>query len=338
MRLAQAPVCGGCGPQLAVGRRALGLGGRSLGGPFARSDRDVRLGGPAMPAARSIARPSSATASAAAGGAARTTATRTGLLGRPDAEPPGWAEKLAGLGACRDESFLRPRSELVCDRMTRIRYKDGEVDKSDTEHVFGRRAGKRADDFRDSHGTARLFVPEQGVSCDRERRRRFEDGDPDRRATRRYFGRRAARSEVEPPARAGDLASFAAAAVAAQLCRGSRQLMRSTAIIRWRGCASPGRAQPDRPAAHIVAGAELEGGVAEVGVNALDAEGRRRHRRPGENRGVGARDASSVTRTKIVRMDTPRLLTVRPIVARVAANCNTAVRLTGSPAASAGRS
>jgi hypothetical protein len=116
-----------------------------------------------------------------------------GDFGRRHAEPPGWAERLPG-SARDDDRFLRPRSNLVCDRATRICYKDGEVDKSDTQSVFGERAGDRADDLRDSHGTARLFVPERGVSCDRERRRCFEDGDPDREATRRYFGRRAARN------------------------------------------------------------------------------------------------------------------------------------------------
>jgi hypothetical protein len=194
LALGLALVCGGCGPQLSLSAGApRGWADPSLGGPFARTDRDAWLGLP---------------------GYARSPFDRSAVVcdrygrcwrrgpddhfahrhfGRPDAEPPGWAEKLPD-SARRDDRFLRPRSELVCDRATRICYKDGEVDKSDTEHVFGRRAGKRADDLRDSHGTARLFVPEQGVSCDRERRRCFEDGDPDRRATRRYFGRRAARS------------------------------------------------------------------------------------------------------------------------------------------------
>ena len=89
--------------------------------------------------------------------------------------------------------FLRPRSEVVCDRATRICYKKGKIDKSDTEHVFGERAGDRADDLRDRYGTARIFAPERDVSCDRKRRVCFEDGDPDRSLTRRYFGRRAAR-------------------------------------------------------------------------------------------------------------------------------------------------
>ena len=116
-----------------------------------------------------------------------------GYRGRPDARPPGWAERLPDSAPMRHR-FLRPRSELVCDRATRICYKEGKIDKSDTERVFGERAGDRADDLRDRYGTARLFVPEQDVSCDRERRVCLEDGDPDRSLTRRYFGRRAARA------------------------------------------------------------------------------------------------------------------------------------------------
>jgi hypothetical protein len=82
----------------------------------------------------------------------------------------------------------------VCDRATRICYKKGKIDKSDTQRMFGERAGDRADGIRDRHGRARIFLPERDVTCDRERKMCFEDGDPDRRLTRRYFGKRAARA------------------------------------------------------------------------------------------------------------------------------------------------
>jgi hypothetical protein len=111
---------------------------------------------------------------------------------RPDARPPGWAESLPG-SAWTQHRFLRPRSDVVCDRATRICYKEGKVDKSDTEGIFGGRAGERADALRDRFGTARVFVPERGVACDRDSRACLEDGDADRRLTRRYFGRNAAR-------------------------------------------------------------------------------------------------------------------------------------------------
>ena len=73
-------------------------------------------------------------------------------------------------------------------------YKDGKVDKSDTQSVFGERAGDRADRLRDRLGTGRMFVPERGVACDRERKLCLEDGQPDRKLTRRYFGKDAARA------------------------------------------------------------------------------------------------------------------------------------------------
>jgi hypothetical protein len=112
---------------------------------------------------------------------------------RPDAHPPGWAESLPG-SARTQHRFLRPRSDVVCDRATRICYKQGAIDQSDTEAIFGGRAGDRADALRDRFGTGRLFVPERGVACDRASRVCLEDGDADRRLTRRYFGRGAARA------------------------------------------------------------------------------------------------------------------------------------------------
>jgi hypothetical protein len=111
---------------------------------------------------------------------------------RGEARPPGWAENLPRSDRARDR-FIRPSAELVCDQATRVCYKRGNVDKSDTKEVFGRRAAKRADRLRDERGTAHIFVPEQGVACDRTRRRCYAEGEPDRSLTRRHFGRGAAR-------------------------------------------------------------------------------------------------------------------------------------------------
>jgi Fels-1 Prophage Protein-like len=119
-----------------------------------------------------------------------------GYSGRSEARPPGWAERLPDSAETHNR-FLRPRSELLCDRATGICYKEGKIDKSDTERIFGERAADRADGLRDRHGTGRLFVPERDVSCDRDRRVCLDDGDPDRSLTRRYFGRRAARAIQE---------------------------------------------------------------------------------------------------------------------------------------------
>jgi hypothetical protein len=119
------------------------------------------------------------------------------------ARPPQWAEDLPRSARSSDR-FLRPRSNVVCDRASRICYKSGKIDKSDTERAFGDRAGDRADDLRDRFGTARLFVPQRGVACDRERRVCLEGGDPDRKLTRRYFGKGAARALADGAPGDGD--------------------------------------------------------------------------------------------------------------------------------------
>lgn len=105
--------------------------------------------------------------------------------------PPGWADDLPYRAQGYDR-FVRPRSGVVCDRNTSVCYKGSQVDKSETRDVFGERAADRADDLRDDRGTARLFVPERGVTCDRSRQVCFDDDSPDSSLTRRYFGNRAA--------------------------------------------------------------------------------------------------------------------------------------------------
>jgi hypothetical protein len=105
--------------------------------------------------------------------------------------PPGWADDLPY--RTRDPyRFERPRSGVVCDRGTSLCYKRGRIDKSETEDVFGNRAGDRADGVRDRRGTGRLFVPERGVTCDPRGKVCFDEGIADYSQTRRYFGRRAA--------------------------------------------------------------------------------------------------------------------------------------------------
>jgi hypothetical protein len=105
--------------------------------------------------------------------------------------PPGWADDLPRR-AQQPDRFFRPRGGVVCDRSSSICYKSGKVDKSETRWMFGDRASDRADDLRDRRGTARVFVPEKGVSCDSSRQICFDGGTPDRSLTRRYFGGQAA--------------------------------------------------------------------------------------------------------------------------------------------------
>jgi hypothetical protein len=90
----------------------------------------------------------------------------------------------------KPDRFVKTGSGVRCDRATRICYKRGRVDKSETQNAFGERAGDRADGWRDSVGTAHMFVTRGGAACDRERRVCFNDGEPDRRLTERFFGRR----------------------------------------------------------------------------------------------------------------------------------------------------
>lgn len=88
--------------------------------------------------------------------------------------------------------LARPDNDVVCDRRTRICYKDGKIDKSETQDFFGGKAADRADDVRDRYEND-AFVPRKNVVCDRDRRVCYKDGDPNRNLTRDYFGNRAAK-------------------------------------------------------------------------------------------------------------------------------------------------
>jgi hypothetical protein len=192
--LGLALVCSACGtPQLSVSSGGAGVWPGPGLGPAYRTERDIWLAPPRY-GLSPLHRPAIACDSFGrcweVGPSYRFARE---YIERPDARPPGWAESLPG-SARTQHRFLRPRSDVVCDRASRICYKEGEVDKSDTEGIFGGRAGERADALRDRFGTARLFVPERGVACDRDSRVCLEDGDADRRLTRRYFGRNAARA------------------------------------------------------------------------------------------------------------------------------------------------
>jgi Fels-1 Prophage Protein-like len=210
MRIATAPfvlslalICSACGAsQLSTSTGGTGAWSDATLWPRYRTERDLWLGRPGY-GYSSLHRPSIA-------------CDRFGRCWELDpsdrfprgyserrARPPGWAEDLPGSARSHDR-FLRAGSEVVCDRATGICYKEGKVDKSDTERVFGERAGDRADGLRDRLGTARVFLPERDVACDRARRVCLDDGDPDRSLTRRYFGRRAARALDEERSRDDD--------------------------------------------------------------------------------------------------------------------------------------
>lgn len=105
--------------------------------------------------------------------------------------PPGWADDLPYRSRARGR-FYRPEGNVVCDQATRICYKDGRIDKTETRDAFGERAADRADDIRDERGRARVFVPERGVTCDPARQVCYDGSFKDYSLTRRYFGQRAA--------------------------------------------------------------------------------------------------------------------------------------------------
>jgi hypothetical protein len=111
--------------------------------------------------------------------------------GRGYVRPPGWAYD-SPYRTQVPGRFFRPDDSVVCDQATRICYKHGRIDKTETRDAFGERAADRADDIRDDRGKARLFVPERGVTCDPIRQACYDDGFKDYSLTRRYFGQRAA--------------------------------------------------------------------------------------------------------------------------------------------------
>jgi len=62
--------------------------------------------------------------------------------------------------------FARPDSDVTCDRRTSVCYKNGHIDKSETEEFFGNGASRRADAIRDRAGSGRVFVTRPGKWCD----------------------------------------------------------------------------------------------------------------------------------------------------------------------------
>lgn len=110
--------------------------------------------------------------------------------------PPPWADELPARLQDPDR-FARPRPGVVCDLGTRLCYKHGQLDKSETADAFGPRAAALADDIRDARGTDRVFVPEPGVTCDAARQVCYDGRFKDPRLTRRYFGRDAGGSLLD---------------------------------------------------------------------------------------------------------------------------------------------
>jgi hypothetical protein len=101
--------------------------------------------------------------------------------------PPGWADDAPA--SMRDPyRFDRPQTGVVCDSRTKVCYKGGTIDRSETKARFGDRAADRVEQVRNRNGTARLFLPDRGVTCDTLRKVCYDNGIADFSQTRRYFG------------------------------------------------------------------------------------------------------------------------------------------------------
>lgn len=92
----------------------------------------------------------------------------------------------------RTQRLVRPDDDVVCDRRTRVCYKDGAIDKSETRDYFGSGAAGRADRVRDRYGEDAFVLGGRAV-CDRDDRVCYRNGRPDRGLTRDQFGKKAAR-------------------------------------------------------------------------------------------------------------------------------------------------
>ena len=95
--------------------------------------------------------------------------------------------------ARREPRFDRPENNVVCDRRTETCYKNREIDASETREKFGKDASRKADRVRDRYDNNDVFLPRRNVVCDRDDKRCYQGGDPNRKLTREYFGNKAAR-------------------------------------------------------------------------------------------------------------------------------------------------
>ena len=95
--------------------------------------------------------------------------------------------------ARRQPRFDRPENDVVCDRRTQVCYKDKEIDASETREKFGKGAARRVDRVRDRYDNNDIFLPRKNVVCERDDRTCYQNGDPNKKQTREYFGNRTAK-------------------------------------------------------------------------------------------------------------------------------------------------
>jgi hypothetical protein len=90
----------------------------------------------------------------------------------------------------RSESAGRRTS---CDERTQVCYKGGKLSTAETRDEFGRDAARRTTRLRERYDTKDIYLPRRNVVCDGGSNTCYRGGEPDRRATREQFGRKAAR-------------------------------------------------------------------------------------------------------------------------------------------------
>ena len=120
-----------------------------------------------------------------------------GYYGAPYGGPPYDYEHDRYVAVSPNGRFIQPEDKVVCDRLSEVCYKKGDIDATETRQYFGRGASHRADNIRDRLHDNDSFLPRPNVACSRDNEAcyRTNSGQADRQATRRFFGNQAARQQ-----------------------------------------------------------------------------------------------------------------------------------------------
>jgi hypothetical protein len=95
----------------------------------------------------------------------------------------------------RDRNDRRERADpnSFCDERTDVCYRDGKVSTPATREEFGRDAARRTARLRERHETRDLYLPRRNLVCSDRSSTCYRGGEPDRRATREEYGKKATR-------------------------------------------------------------------------------------------------------------------------------------------------
>lgn len=93
----------------------------------------------------------------------------------------------------RDGDDGRAGSGNFCDERTDVCYRNGKVSPRETREEFGRDAARRTARLRERYDTRDIYLPRRNVVCSDKSSTCYRGGEPDRRATREEYGRKAAR-------------------------------------------------------------------------------------------------------------------------------------------------